>query len=81
MRSLAREEGADAVGIASVDAINERAPDGYGITDIFHEVKTVIVAGVDETHENWLTDQDIDLDDAQASTSELTYVLSKREDV
>lgn len=48
LKELARERGADAVGIASVEAIDERAPDGYGIRDTFHDAKTVIVAGVDE---------------------------------
>ena len=48
LKDLARERGAHAVGIASVDAIDERAPDDYGVRDILHDAKTVIVAGVDE---------------------------------
>lgn len=49
LKQLAREQGADAVGVASVDAIDERAPDGYGIRDILHDAATVVVAGVDES--------------------------------
>jgi epoxyqueuosine reductase QueG len=48
LKTLARERGADAVGIAPVEAIDDRAPEGYGITDTFHDAETVIVAGVDE---------------------------------
>ena len=48
LKTLALDEGADAVGVAAVDAIDARAPDGYGVRDIYHDAKTVIVAGVDE---------------------------------
>ncbi|MFB6096617.1 MAG: hypothetical protein ABEJ74_04445 [Haloferacaceae archaeon] len=48
LKALALDSGADGVGVASVEAIDERAPDGYGVRDIYHDAKTVIVAGVDE---------------------------------
>lgn len=51
LKELARERGADAVGIAPVEAIDERAPDGYGMRDILPDAKTVVVAGVDEATE------------------------------
>lgn len=48
LKRIAVDRGADAVGIASVEAIDERAPEGYGVRDIFGDAETVIVAGVDE---------------------------------
>lgn len=41
----------------------------------------VVQGRIDESHEAWLAEHDIDLDDdTQASTSELTYVLSRLDD-
>lgn len=48
LKRLARDRGADVVGIASVESIDERAPEGYRVRDIYHDAKAVIVAGVDE---------------------------------
>jgi hypothetical protein len=41
----------------------------------------VVQGRVDDAHADWLAGHDIDLDDdTQASTSELTYVLSRIDD-
>lgn len=49
LKQLAVENGADVVGVASVDAIDERAPEGHRIRDLWDGAETAIVTGTDET--------------------------------
>lgn len=71
LKRPARGEGADAVGssvclfAATMEEVRARLVD-HG--------------QIDETHDEWLTDHDIYLDDAQVSTSELICILPRRED-